>query len=243
MEDISNIELIRREIYIYMCLDGFWEYCYAGDHIKEPQYFPFQNPLDFYEPPYGTRFQETEQAIVQIINSGKLNIPTDVEKGDEIVGALFSMEFDKIIGESSDTATDESSLSNSGTDEVSVTSSSSGDSGGRKYSRLQVFQGPLPFDISLKPSKIPMDISKRISGISGISWDRFRKRWISSCWIDNELFQKFFRPKDNSDSSVVEALEEAKTYLLTVLLPQQAKWRLSQRPNTKIHYNSVKGAP
>jgi hypothetical protein len=94
------------------------------------------------------------------------------------------------------------------------------------------FQGPLPFKIELEPSKLPLDVPKRQSGIVGIKW-HMGKYWRVRCTINDVLAEKCFAPGDKSDESVIEALEEAKNYLLNVLLPQKVHWQLLKEPHKK----------
>jgi len=243
---VSKAHLVSRQIYIYMCLDGFWEYSFPKCPETSPGLFPYHNPMDSYEPPYGTTFSQVEHAIVQLINSGNLEMPTDVEKGDEIVSYIFSQSFDKLMNEKQkikSTGGFSSSSSESGTSPAVV----------RKVTKKQPSTVPrvpapatgkytpenLPFEITLEPARELEDIPARKSGINNIAWQKGTKNcWNAHVQISNSQTQVYFKPKPpGSDQDVKDALELAKEHLRTVLLPRQAAYQLNSEPNNKFRFN------
>jgi len=256
-----------------MCLDGFWEFQHpmaaaAATGCAEASRFPYNNPADFYDPPYGRHFQETEQAIVQMINSGKILVPTDVEKGDEIVAQLFSTELennrvqdDDVISNFPDSSEEDSDPSSDGYSSSSISSSASSSLEGSSASESDVnitvkkkvkssqngklpkvwqsdlFIGPLPFGlIKLEPGWRPFDLGKRESGVKHIHWHAQKRCWHVHLTINSSSSNRYFKPCNESDEKLLQALNLAKECLLNEMLPIQARWQLSQEPRPNYRF-------
>ena len=239
---VTEAQIISRQIYIYMCLDGFWEYTFPTEADVDPVLFPYHNPIDPYDPPYGTDFGQVEHAVVQLINSGKLELPTDVEKGDEIVSYIFSEAFDRVTKTGSSIYREScSSSSSSSCSESRSTCHSKPRVPTSNSTKLQYdahMTGTVPFDISLKPGKEPENIRMRKSGVQGIGWHAgTNQSWHVHCSFDKKKSQAYFKPLSNSDEDVKIALEKAKEYLRTVLLPQQAIHQLGRPGHHTMRFN------
>ncbi len=214
---VSIAQIITRQIYIYMCLDGFWEYSFPRDPNVSPTLFPYHNPTDPYEPPYGTNFADVEHAMVQLINSGNLEIPTDVEKGDEMVSYIFSQSFEKRMNElESGKMMKEysSSSSESAMSEPVVTRKAVQQAPRVSSTVLHVSNR----DVELEPAVEPENIPARKSGVRRISWHVACKAWNVQPSLAGKRIHKFFKPSSlDSDQDMKDALEDAKDFLRTLI--------------------------
>ena len=90
---VSLTHILFNEIYIYHCIDGYFEWTeemYKGGEDVRASLIPFMNPLcdknvDWTPP---TR-EFVEQAQAQMYESGQLSYPSDADKGDEILNFIF----------------------------------------------------------------------------------------------------------------------------------------------------------
>jgi len=90
---VSLDEILFNEIYIYTCIDGYYEWTeeiYRGGKEVRASLLPFRNPLcaknNDWKPP--TR-EFVEQAQEQLYRSGQISLPADGDRGDEILDFIF----------------------------------------------------------------------------------------------------------------------------------------------------------
>ena len=241
--DVSKSQIIMRQIYIYMCLDGFWEYSFPRCPNVSPSLFPYHNPIDPYEPPYGAVLAQVEDGITQLINSGKLELPTDVEKGDEIVSYIFNEAFDRLMNErEKEIGSADYSSSSSETSAAPIVEKLKSKKTQAPGMPAQPATGKytvhnLPFEITLEPADHPEDIPNRKSGVKGIRWDSLQDRWCAKVTIAHRTKTVCFKPRSRDNRDVKDALELAKEHLRTVLLPQQAVHQLNSAPHGHFRFN------
>ena len=177
----SSLELIRDvQIYIYRCIDGYFEFTYSeGTHRN---LFPFKNS----DLARGTilrvpDFPSLRSGIAQTVSAGQLNMPSDAEAGCKMLQRIFDIDSDSC----SDSENESSSINQIPRPTAPTVSRNIG---------------------SLEPSSrnrcmIPDKNGMCYSGVSGVYWDRTHRRWViklknGSSSTRKKISTKSLDPKD-----------------------------------------------
>jgi hypothetical protein len=237
--DMPNSTLLERQIYIYNCMDGYWEYTGPGGPL-----FPCRNPSDTHYPEQfcGTSGSSTRVASELLNTSGILSEDAaatffDMPSTDELLNTLLADNGGTPVVEASQDESDTNSEPEPIIREVKP--------------MIQRKAKPTPIDpssilpthewIDPLPGKKPRDVAKRQSGVQGVTWDDRLSRvcfgviilltppsqWYVRVQIAGKTVLRYF-PCRGSLSEVETALDEAIRYLSSELLPKQAAWQRSQ---------------
>ncbi len=176
--DISSYYLLRRQIYIYNCMDGFWEF----DPEHQGPLFPCNNPPDKY---YSRGFDTSPSSSTSTVSSllcasGMLtsegaSVMFDIPSADELIQTMLvggeSSGGDSTGTESEDVSSDEEPEPVPRIKEHKHKKTTM--SASKLVPRPAIsFDTITPTDEWINPlvGKNPRDIAKRQSGVQGVSW-------------------------------------------------------------------------
>ena len=99
--DVSLHGILRRQIYIYRCIDGYWEYNptpFLNGNLDIP-IFPCMNPVDVFGPVSdGPGRQRVRASIAQMFVSDQTQVISDAERGYSSIDTVFGDAFASQVG-------------------------------------------------------------------------------------------------------------------------------------------------
>lgn len=95
---VSNESIMKTQICIYRCIDGYFEYSADASttmHSQTGAIYPFKNK-HFNTGLLGESARSLIRShITQQMDAGQTNLATDVERGGELIDSIFSSEYEK----------------------------------------------------------------------------------------------------------------------------------------------------
>ena len=146
--EVTDEDFFKTQIYIYKCLDGYFEF--IPSERSPGALFPFANPVDDYESILETEPHQYVTIIAQYVNSGQLDVISDIDAGNTLLDYLFSPEFIEYCIDFNEDQS-ESSMEDSPI-----------------VQRHEIARAVRREYASKK--SLERDITKRISGVAGIYW-------------------------------------------------------------------------